>query len=142
MTAQLTNNIFIEGHEYSLASDPLKPYLEENDIKIEGYMTACWNGYLTDWDIADNKLYLIDVSPCFTDEEGENIMSMENLFPEQDKVFAQWYSGELTIQKGELLNYEHMGYESTYEKHIFIKIKDGVVVDTRVEDNRGKEFDE
>ena len=142
MTAQLTNNIFIEGHEYSLASDPLKPYLEENDIKIEGYMTTCWNGYLSDWDIIDNKLYLIDVFPCFTDEEGENIMSMENLFPEQDKVFAQWYSGELTIQKGELLNYVHMGYESTYEEHVYIKIENGIVVDSRVEDNRDKEFGE
>lgn len=142
MTAQLTNNIFIEGHEYSLASDPLKPYLEENDIKIEGYMTTCWNGYLSDWDIIDNKLYLIDVFPCFTDEEGENIMSMENLFPEQDRVFAHWYSGELTIQKGELLNYVHMGYESAYEEHFYIKIEDGIVVDTWVEDNRDKEFGE
>lgn len=142
MTAQLTNNIFIEGHEYSLASDPLKPYQEENDIKIEGYMTTCWNGYLSDWDIIDNKLYLIDVFPCYTDEVGEKIMSMENLFPEQDKVFAQWFSGELTIQKGELLNYVHMGYESTYEEHIYIKIEDGIVVDTRVEDNRDKEFGE
>jgi hypothetical protein len=105
-------------------------------------MTTCWNGYLSDWDIIDNKLYLIDVFPCFTDEEGENIMSMENLFPEQDRVFAHWYSGELTIQKGELLNYVHRGYESAYEEHIYIKIEDGIVVDTWVEDNRDKEFGE
>lgn len=140
MTAQFTNNIYIEGHEYSLASDPLKPYLVENDISIEGYMTACWDGYLTDWDIIDNKLYLIDVFPCYTDDEGEKIMTMENLFPNQERVFAKWYSGELTIQKGELFNYVHKGYESTYEEHVYIKIENGIVVDTRVEDNRGKVF--
>lgn len=138
MTAQFTNNIFFEGREYSLASDPLKPYLEAKDITIEGYISGCWNGYISDWDIIDNKLYLIDVSPCYTDEEGERIMSMQYLFPGQDSVFAKWFSGELTIQNGELLNYVHMGYESTYEEHIYIKIKDGVVVDTRVEDNRGE----
>lgn len=142
MTAQLTNNILIEGHEYSLASEPLKPYLEENNIAIEGYINGSCNGYLSDWDITDNKLYLIDVFPCYTDEVGEKIMSMENLFPEQEKVFAKWYSGEITIQKGELLNYVHMGYESTYEEHVYIKIEDGIVVDSRVEDNRGKEFGE
>jgi len=140
MTAQFTNSIRIDGNGFSLADNPLAPLLEEKGITIEGYCTACWDGYLSDWDITDNKLYLVDVVPCFTDEEGEKIMTMDYLFPGQDKVFANWYTGELLIQEGDLLNYVHMGYASTYEKHIHIKIKTGVIIETRIEDNRGKTF--
>jgi len=140
MSAQITNNIIIDGKEHQLAANPLGYYLDINNITIEGYCTSCWDGYLSDWDLIDNKLYLVDVFPCFTDEEGEKIMTMDNLFPEQDKVFAEWFTGELLIQKGELLNYVDMGYESTYEEHLFIEIEKGMAINARIEDNRGKIF--
>src|SRR5690554_5843576 len=100
MAEHLTNNIRIDGHDYSLASNPFRNYLEINNITIEGYCNVCNEGYLTDWDLIDNKLYLVDVTPCYTDEEGEMVMSMEYLFPGEERVFADWFSGELEIFKG------------------------------------------
>lgn len=140
MTAQFPNNIHIDGKEYYLATNPLSSYLESKNITIEGYCTGCWDGYLSEWDIIDDKLYLVDVSPCFTDEEGERILTMDNLFPGQDKVFAEWYSGELLLKHGELLHYVHAGYESVYETHIRIKIEKREVAEVSVEDNRNKVF--
>ena len=72
MGAQFTNYIHVEGVEFSLASNPLLPFLEMKDIAVEGYCNCCDDGYVTDWDITDNKLYLVDIYPCFTDEEGED----------------------------------------------------------------------
>ncbi len=140
MAEHLTNNIRIDGHDYSLASNPLRHYLEMNNITIEGYCTVCNEGYLTDWDLIDNKLYLVDVTPCYTDEEGEMVMSMEHLFPGEERVFADWFSGELEIYKGEMLDYSQINFKSTFEEHIYIEIKEGEIVNTYVEDNRGKVF--
>lgn len=69
-------------------------------------------------------------------------MTLENLLPGQEKDFANWYTDELFIQEGDLLNYVHMRYASTFVKHIHMKIENRVVVDTRVEVNRGKKFPE
>ena len=136
MAAKFENIIHIEGEEYSLETEPLHVYLETKGIKIEGYCNCCDDGYVTDWDIIDNNLYLVDIYPCFTDEEGEEIMSMDNLFPNRDNVFASWYSGELTILKGELLEYSYSKNQSIYEEHHYYIIDRGRVVSVRVEDNR------
>ena len=138
MGAQFTNYIHVEGVEFSLASNPLLPFLEMKGIAVEGYCNCCGDGYVTDWDITDNKLYLVDIYPCFTDEEGEKIMSMENLFPGQEIVFANWYSGNMTIVKGELLDYVHSEDNSIYEEHHYYEIYKGEVVSVRIEDNRLK----
>lgn len=141
MTAQFRNLIFFDGETHSLSADPLASYLRSKDISIKSTCTACWDGYLSEWEIIGTELYLTDINPCFTDDEGAKIVNMQNLFPGQDKVFASWFTGELLLQYGELLHYVHMGYSSVYEKHLFIIVRNGIVVDSRMEDNRGKTFE-
>lgn len=140
MTAQFRNLIFFDGETHSLSADPLESYLISKGITINSTCSACWSGYLSKWEILDTKLFLTDVNPCFTDDEGAKIVNMQNLFPGQNKVFASWFAGELLLQLGELLHYEHMGYSSVYEKHLFLIVKNGIVMDARMEDNRGKTF--
>jgi hypothetical protein len=68
---------------------------------------------------------------------------LKDLFPTQildGRVFASWYSGELRVPEGKLLQYVHMGYGSVYERERFIQVKAGVVVSERVVDNRGKKL--
>lgn|SRR5690554_4402271 len=136
MIHHFTNIIHIDGREYTLLSNPLSIYFEMKKISIEGYCTSCWEGYLSDWDIVDERLYLVDVLPCFTDEEGEKVVTMENLFPGQDEIFANWYTGELLALDGDMQNYVHLGDGPICGKHIHIQIKDGVVTDFRVEESR------
>ena len=66
---------------------------------------------------------------------------LKDLFPTQvqdGRVFATWFSGELRVPEGELLQYVHMGYGSVYERERFIQVKSGVVVSERRVDNRSK----
>ncbi len=40
-----------------------------------------------------------------------------------------------------MLQYVHMGFGSVFEQELHIKIENGIVVKSRVIDNRGKQFD-
>lgn len=51
------------------------------------------------------------------------------LFPDKKRVLAEWFSGEIRIPHGEMIEYVHQGYASLYEKELFLKIKKEVVVD-------------
>lgn len=142
MTAQFRHLITIDGELHSLSSDPLSYYLSDKGISIRSNCSACWSGYISCFEIIDKKLYLVEIKPLFTDEEGERILSMENLFPAKEIVFAEWFTGELMIQQGECLNYIHYGYASTYETHIYFDVGNGIITGSRTEDNRGKTFPE
>lgn len=53
---------------------------------------------------------------------------------EKEKLKIDWLKGILVIPCGEIVNYVHMGYGSTYENYILLEIADGKLINT-------KEFD-
>ena len=65
------------------------------------------------WSIEGNRLYLIGLD---TDDNGKKV-GLEYLFPRHEKVFADWFSGELRIPYGNLMKYVHQGYASLYERN-------------------------
>ena len=62
-------------------------------------------------------------------------VSIDVIFPNQKKVFAEWYTGEIKIPYGDMLHYEHMGYMSIFEKDLFLEFKKGVLCGKREVDN-------
>jgi len=50
-------------------------------------------------------------------------------------LFAEWYSGKLRIIEGKIMRYSHWGYESVYQRDIFLTFRNGVLVKTRKRDN-------
>ena len=62
------------------------------------------------------------------DNTGESV-DLQYLFPGEKKVFANWFSGIIKIEKGYLLEYVHMGYESKYEEDLFLVFEEGIKVD-------------
>lgn len=129
MTAQAREILIYKGKRYGMATEPLEPYIETNNIQFnpESICSACWRGYIGTWSIEDNKLYLIDID---TDNNGKKV-GLEYLFPNQEKVFAEWFTGELRVPYGELIEYIHLGYESRYAKELFLEISKGVLVNER-----------
>jgi hypothetical protein len=56
-------------------------------------------------------------------------------------VFADWFSGDITIPKGNMIEYVHMGYMSRYEKELVLTIENGKLTDAIEYDTRSSEID-
>jgi len=138
MTAQFRDKLKYNGKQYSLATEPLRPYLQAMDIEYPSTSTANYRGYIASWEVKDDKLFLVNlVIPGFTpgmDCEGD-------LFHGEDKTFAEWYTGKLRIPHGELLEYVHNAYGSIYEKELFLRFLNGKLIGESEKDNR-KEYEE
>ena len=138
MTAQFTEILHLRGEKLSLCSQPLDGYLDSaaNPIKFEATSTALWRGYVGSWTIENERLYLTKLSGNTQTDEGLKKVVLTDLFPGYpDGVFAHWYTGEMRCPQGELLKYVHGGYASSYEKDLFIDVRQGVVVGERVVEN-------
>jgi hypothetical protein len=92
------------------------------------HSTACWRGYQGSWEIKEGRFYL-------TGLRGRYALA------DTTPLFADWFTGVLRVPRGKQLQYVHMGFGSVYEEELHIKIEKGVVVTSRVIDNRGKEHD-
>ena len=135
MTAQVHEKLIYEGEETSMACEPNIPWghpgvepVEEDEIEDDVkhsivFSTACWRRYWGTWEIDGGRLYLVDIKGVFRKTQ-------------EGPIFAEWFTGVLRVPRGDQLEYVHMGYESLYEEDLFIKIENGLVVDTKVVDNR------
>jgi hypothetical protein len=147
MAAQIGDKILYNGQIHSLASEPLSPYLYSNKIEklFSGISSACYRGYCATWKIENKNIYLLNIeSPNSkkdetTDGVDEPISAMNKLFPEQTEVFADWVNGKIKIQSGKVLQFVNKGYESVYEKDIFLRFENGVLVDEKVALNAPEE---
>jgi hypothetical protein len=136
MTAQAHERLIFKGNETSMAVEPLNQYLQNrNDIKFISHSTACWRGYYGQWEIKDNKLYLIGLKAYI---EGYREVGLNYLFPGQKQVFANWFNGEIRIPQGEMLEYVHMGYASLYDSDLFLVIENGILVNQYEVDNEAE----
>lgn len=136
MTAQRTDTIIVNDDEHRLYCLPLSQYLEKHKRTITFFSltTSLYRGYYASWLIEQNKLYL-------TDFWGENqLMRKEycltDLFPDQEKVFANWFTGDLIIPMGKEVEYFHGGLGGwTYEYEATIQIENGLVIKTTFNDS-------
>ena len=132
MTAQAREKIYINGKEEQMAAEPLMPFLVAKNLFLvfEPFHTACWRGYFGTWKLENDKLYLIAFHGNRKNRNRETApINLADLFPGQKQVFADWFSGIIKIEKGDLLEYVHMGYDSVYEQNLFLVFEDGVKVD-------------
>jgi hypothetical protein len=88
--------------------------------------TACCRGYRGTWQIKDGRFYLVGLKGKYRLDGDE-------------PLFADWFTGVLRIPRGKCLHYVHMGFASVYEQEVHVQVEKGVVVGTRVIDNRGKD---
>ena len=130
MTAQSMELIFIDGQKLWMASEPFNQYLRTMDTPPELIWpdTACWRGYHGCWKIEDDKLFLTDLEAFIKAGGGCEKVGMDYFFPAQKQVFAEWVTGILHVPRGKQIHYVHMGYESVYERDLFIRIDAGKVV--------------
>ena len=161
MTAQFREILTLEGKQYGMISEPLDPLIiKEFNGQKEGYpdgyptlypsCTACWRGYIGHWLISNNQLWLEDVRGSNEVDDGKiyvevaqdqlKLLDWRKTFfnYQQGNIKAQWFSGKLVVEMGGLIEYVHMGFESTYEKYLLMDIKNGNVLSNQI--IPGKEF--
>ena len=149
MTAQTPDGIIYQGKGYPLHSQPYSSFPVRRSFVRRNPSND--RGYVASWEISDGRLYLTDFSgtvcvrlhvkdapqsdQCVFKHHGKcdiQEFGMNDLFDvHTTKVFADWYSGELSIPLGTMIEYVHAGFESKYEKYLMIKIMDGVVTGSR-----------
>jgi len=130
MTAQIKELLLYKGDKVGMATEPLCPYLKNRkDINFLFRSTACLRGYLGIWELRDKELFIIKLQACVEDYKK---VDLNYLFPDKSEIFADWFSGEIRIPQGEMLQYVHSGYESIFEKDLILKFKKGVLIDERV----------
>lgn len=131
MTAQSMEQIIYDGKSMYMAAEPLEQYLASlpDPIEFIAPHTACWRGYKGEWEISDDKLFLTGFTGYVNSaEEMYKTVDLSYLFPYKKRVFAGWFSGEIRIPLGEMVHYIHMGYESMYEKDLYIEVLNGNVI--------------
>lgn len=132
MTAQAGESIFYMGKWHSMFSCPLEDYFEKNPPRpdFKRMSSACLRGYHGVWEICKDQLYLVELHS----KTGVELPSIFRGLPE-NKVLATWFSGELRLIIGELFDYEHLGFFSTYEYELFLTIEDGRLLGSRLIDH-------
>ena len=135
MTAQIGERLHYQGQKVAMCEQPLATYFARinSHPEFEANCTALWRGYVGTWEILDERLYLIGLVATMKDGSPANLATLFPDYPE--RVFAHWYSGELRVPQGKLLEYVHQGYGSTYEQDLLITVAKGVVVGTSVRRN-------
>ena len=142
MTAQFHESLIYEGEKTSMAFCPPIPdnnpriiELTDKEIKDQDEFsamfilsTACWREYIGTWEIKDGCFYLVGL-------EGKYRLSGD------EPLFADWFTGVLSIPRGQMIQCVHMDFDSVFEEEIHIKIEQGIVTNTRVVDNRKKKHD-
>lgn len=137
-TAQIPDEIVIDGESHPLFTEPLASMMSESDLMAVlekhglGMCTANWRGYMAEWRIHKQRLELVKfiVGPC---HEDRHEIPLDMLFPDQvGPIAASRYSGKLLVPLGNQVEYVHGGYGSKYERYLQLTIENGIVID-RVE---------
>jgi hypothetical protein len=137
-TAQFPDFLHYKGKKYAMICNPLQPFFEKYPDKKPGggvMSTANWRGYIATFKIENQRLYLSDVTIEVRDETREHKYKdktvLREIFPGKKDVVAKWFDGLLVIPTGKMTRYVHMGYASTYEKYLLIRVQDGEVIKER-----------
>ena len=175
MTAQEGDKLIYEGTAYTIASEPPLSLREPDkyEIRFVSGRTSCWRGYVAEWAIVEDKLFLTGVEGSayvtdlvsyseaklrlgellkrgetdpaqnekLLDEIRESLtvekdIDLKFLFKTTEPVFADWVSGTIRVPLGKMMKYIHMGYESVYQKDMFLTLTNGILKETKIVKNR------
>jgi hypothetical protein len=132
-TAQMADKIIYKGNTYKLFSNPLAEYFQkfpERKPTSGITSTALWRGYVATFEIRDNQLFLKDIEIMKRDTTSEEfntiwVSVLDEVVPDKKPLKIDWFTGLLIIPYGNIVNYVHMGYASTYENYILLEIDKG-----------------
>ena len=143
MTLQAEEKLVYNGNVYLISNQPLYPYIKKHNINFVARITCCRRGYHGSWSIEENKLYLVGLFGCTSDDPKNrtNIKSVDlnDLFPNQDKVFAEWFTGEINLPYGEIIGHCFVR-GPIYKNELILEFEAGVLVNSHEIENNEKDI--
>lgn len=139
-TAQIPDRLIYNGKKYMLHTNPLEVYFEANPERRpegESFSTALWRGYIADFEVENEVLYVNNVYVESYDGTDRVLKSVKaEVFPNQEKVKADWFTSLLVVPYGKMKNYVHMGYGSTYSKYYMFEVSNGDITQLKQMNHR------
>jgi hypothetical protein len=133
MTIQAGDILSYNGEKTTIATEPLKPYLEtRSDVSFIFKSTALVRGYIGTWKIKNKKLFLVTLVGFI---ENNDKVDLKYLFPNKTEVFADWFSGDIRIPEGDLLQNINIGYASVFARDRVLNFNKGQLISETVKDN-------
>lgn len=134
MTAQIAENLCFEGRSVRMSGFPLETYFAFGGRRPEigfdcALSGALCRGYVGQWEIAHDRLYLVGLRGTLCDGTPASLASVFPDYP--DRVFAHWYAGELRIPEGKLLSATPKGLTLRYERVVVLSICNGMLMARR-----------
>ena len=137
MTIQAGDILSYNGKKTTIAKEPLKPYLEtRSDVSFIFKSTALVRGYIGTWKIKNKKLYLVALAGFIENNEK---VDFKYLFPNKTEVFADWFSGDIRIPEGDLLQKINIGYASVFARDRLLNFNKGILISETLKDNTKSE---
>lgn len=140
-TEQFPDYLIYENDTLEIYTNPLESNIETlfKDTSFLLYTclsTACWRGYQATWKLEGDKLYLLKIGDCCNQTLKAD---MNLLFGDKftnNRVIADWYSGNLVIPIGKTIYGEHSGYSTVHEFEDILYLDKGEVTHEKRVDNR------
>jgi hypothetical protein len=141
-TGQDGDIIYIDGERWKLLGKPATSdsILGSNLLAIlpeeRSWDTGNWEGYTGWWSIKNNKLYLDSITVKFYNKETQQHRQQSIGEADMRRVFSNYYQNNTIVAtwvkkiraaKGNLVYYEHIGYERNLEYEQIFTIDNGDV---------------
>jgi len=107
---------------------------EKKEVEVL-FSTACWRGYIAEWEIINSQIYLNNIYAC----QDKNVrIDLKKILPKEFNnglIFANWINGKLRAPKGVCLEWLNLDYNSIYEKELVLEFKNGILTEFKTFSN-------
>jgi hypothetical protein len=141
-TGQSGDILIWNSKKYSLFSNPLESYPQFDQMRGKLFgdkpgeiSTGCVRGYIAEWQIFNDTLYLTNIYGCYSPATKADL---KEIFPKifhNGKIKADWVNQILLVPDGKCIFYGNLGYSAIFEKESELTIQNGRLVDIKVYDN-------
>jgi len=132
------DTVFIYANPLQEKEDLLKK--DKRFLKLSCRSTACWRRYQATWELINEKLYLVNISSCCNSKITADLSIIFNDQLNNQKVFADWFTGKIVIPIGERIYGRNIGYSNVYEYEDILTIDNGDKISIKRVDNTKTRF--
>jgi hypothetical protein len=132
MTLQAADILTYKNENHFVYGEPLEGYLKTVRLPhpLVAPSSACWRGYTAQWAIDNKKLFLIKWEGYILDCQEVDI---KYLFPEQEVVLADWFSGAIHVALGDVACMVHNGHVPVFEGRMILQFEKGILMSEQTE---------